>query len=215
MGKVAERVSVQNRAQTLSLPIPSTTLILGAAKLAQNVAHRVGQTIGFDEVLHGAGAVKDEGGVDIAASTEQLIESKFTEEKRIEDGWEYVLDNNGNVAKDSLGNDIKRTVYKIITADVKEVKQLKQGNVLGSFDIIDRKKQQVLKSVDFNEALIFENIFATVSGNENALSNETKGRIRGRFVPFPSDQQMIIDVSDILKSRMDATARANSGRILN
>lgn len=71
MGKMASRIPVQNRAQALSLPIPSTTLILGAAKLAHGVASRVGQAIGFEDVLHG--------GVDsvgsVAGLTDQLADS--------------------------------------------------------------------------------------------------------------------------------------------
>ncbi len=57
----------------MSLPIPPTTLILGAAKLAQGVASRVGQAIGFDDVLHGTHAVDD--GITNDALMGQLVDS--------------------------------------------------------------------------------------------------------------------------------------------
>ncbi len=63
----------------MSLPIPSTTLILGAAKFAQGVASRVGQAIGFDDVLHGVDAVNEDGvGGDAAALSNELVDSVRT-----------------------------------------------------------------------------------------------------------------------------------------
>lgn len=58
----------------MSLPIPPTTLILGAAKLAQGVASRVGQAIGFDDVLHGTDSV-DDSIITNDALTDQLVDS--------------------------------------------------------------------------------------------------------------------------------------------
>ncbi|MEM6879227.1 MAG: hypothetical protein AAF544_11750, partial [Bacteroidota bacterium] len=58
---------------------------------------------------------------DIAVSPERLTERIYTDEKEITDGEEYVLDENGNVAKDSLGNDITQPRQIIIRADVVEV----------------------------------------------------------------------------------------------
>ena len=48
----------------------------------------------------------------INISPEQIKEREFLRKKEIVDGWEYMLDRNDNVKKDSLGNDIK--VDKII-----------------------------------------------------------------------------------------------------
>ncbi|NHZ84704.1 MAG: hypothetical protein GWP19_02350 [Planctomycetia bacterium] len=43
----------------------------------------------------------------IEVSPEQVQQKDRMESKEIEDGWEYVLDDNGNVVKDSEGNDVK------------------------------------------------------------------------------------------------------------
>ena len=43
----------------------------------------------------------------IDISPEQINEKQIIREKVIKDGFDYVLDKRGNVAKDSLGNDIK------------------------------------------------------------------------------------------------------------
>lgn len=60
----------------MSLPIPTTTLILGATKLAHGVANRVGQVIGFDEVLRGADSAQASGVTkDVGTMTNELSHS--------------------------------------------------------------------------------------------------------------------------------------------
>ena len=54
----------------------------------------------------------------ISVSPERISKKEYRRKKRIKDGWKYKLDRNGNVMKDSLGNDIKTDVYKIVTARV-------------------------------------------------------------------------------------------------
>ena len=58
MGKVAQRVQLQNRAQALSLPIPNLALVHDATQIATRVAGRVGKAMGFDEVLRGGAAAQ-------------------------------------------------------------------------------------------------------------------------------------------------------------
>ena len=44
---------------------------------------------------------------DVEVGPESVRRENIERSRRIEDGWDYVLDANGNVAKDSTGNDIK------------------------------------------------------------------------------------------------------------
>ena len=67
----------------MSLPISQAALIQGAATLASNVAGRVGQAIGFDQVLRGGDA--NPSNPSTMASTKQDAESlreKITEDIR-------------------------------------------------------------------------------------------------------------------------------------
>jgi len=54
----------------------------------------------------------------IDISPEGVKEVHYTESKEIQDGFQYVLDDKGNVKKDSLGNDIKVPKFKTITCNV-------------------------------------------------------------------------------------------------
>lgn len=85
MGKMAERVWLQDRAQALSLPISasailrSASLVSGAARLAGDVAGRVGEAMGFDDVLRGAQeattpADPDQLKADLVASVRRVVD---------------------------------------------------------------------------------------------------------------------------------------------
>jgi hypothetical protein len=56
----------------------------------------------------------------INISPEQVKEKQFVKEKQIKDGVKTLLDNNGNVVKDSLGNPIKVDNFKTITVSIYE-----------------------------------------------------------------------------------------------
>ncbi len=43
----------------------------------------------------------------VQVQPEQIRQEEIHRRKKIQDGWEYVLDARGNVLKDSLGNDVK------------------------------------------------------------------------------------------------------------
>ncbi|TDI70772.1 MAG: hypothetical protein E2O86_03115, partial [Bacteroidetes bacterium] len=102
---------------------------------------------------------------EIVVSPERISEKEYFREKRIKDGWRYKLDRNGNVMKDSLGNDIKTDVYKVVTARVMYTKQSK--NVLVGGDVLYR---DLLKGRDIDRHLlasefIFKNEFAKFRGD--------------------------------------------------
>ena len=73
-------------------------------------------------------------------SPERLVQKEAFSEKNIVDGLTYKLDDEGNVMKDSLGNDIK--VDKLIKISVKSIEsiQSKSAKVLAEIRFIDKKK---------------------------------------------------------------------------
>ena len=152
---------------------------------------------------------------DINISPEQLREREYPEEKTIEDGWQYVLDSKGNVKKDTLGNDIRVKKYSTVRCIIKETSQSKQGQLIGNFEIKEAKTNQQLQQIPFNENLVFTNIFAVSTGDPRAMSEDSRRKIGGRPLPFPTNIQMVMDVSTILKTRLIETVRANTSLLLN
>ncbi|MEO6132212.1 MAG: hypothetical protein ABIQ02_10215, partial [Saprospiraceae bacterium] len=146
--------------------------------------------------------------VDIVTTHDELNEIQHLYSKNIVDGWEYVLDDRGNVKKDSIGNDIKRDKYITVNATVVETNQHKATNIRTRMDITNvhtgaRIYSQPLEVVDeFNHTA--RNFF----GDRRALENNMTVRILP--VPFPSGASIIWDAFEGLKPKFfDEVRRAN------
>ena len=138
----------------------------------------------------------------INVSPERINERQILRRKQIVDGWEYVLDENGNVQKDSLGNDIK--VDKIITvkASVFETIQSKSSQVVGTIIYKDLKSNQVVDSFNIDSGFVFENLFAEFRGDRRALTRNDLALLRNRLLPFPSNEQLVYDTGEDLKIKL-------------
>lgn len=147
----------------------------------------------------------------IRISPESIDKNTFTETKEIQDGMKYVFDENGNVKKDSLGNDIKVPNMVTVSAEVTESRQHKHGYISGSLDYIDLNTDQLIKTEDISVEAVFEHYSATASGNENALSEETREMLQSRIVPFPSDAALLMDAASLLKDRSKVIVYRNRG----
>jgi hypothetical protein len=138
----------------------------------------------------------------IAVSPEQVKESSFTDEKEIQDGFKYKLDKKGNVAKDSAGNDIKLPNYKNIACKVIETRQSKSALIGGSLDYVDARSNQLVKTLPVAAEMVFENRAATAVGDIAALKPESKKWLGNKPVPFPSNEQMVLDGGAVLKDKV-------------
>ncbi len=138
----------------------------------------------------------------IQISPEQLNRNQILREKEIVDGWEYQLDENGNVVKDSLGNDIK--IDKIVTIEARmfEIQQTKAVNIIGLVSYTDLQTNQLLETFPINSEFIFENWFGRFRGDKRALTTEDLDLINNRQVPFPTNEQMVFDTGEDLKHKL-------------
>ena len=139
----------------------------------------------------------------INISPEQIKEREILREKEIVDGWEYKLDNDGNVVKDSLGNDIKLDQIVKVKARFLEFVQLKSSQVIADVVYIDSKSNTLLDTFTIDSEFVFENIFAKVRGDKRALNDDDRKILNNnRRVPFPSNEQMVYDTGEDLKLKL-------------
>lgn len=138
----------------------------------------------------------------IQVSPERISERTYIDEREITDGEEYVLDANGNVAKDSLGNDITRPRQVIIRADILEVYQAKSAIVSGALVLYDNVARRVVDEERLTAEAIFENYASTYRGDRRALSAQSRRRIGNQPLPFPSNEAMILDAAGVLKPQL-------------
>ncbi len=138
----------------------------------------------------------------INISPERITEKQILRKKDIVDGWEYQLDANGNVAKDSLGNDIKQDKIVNVKARLLEINQFKSTQVIAKVIYKDLKQNQILDHFPIDSEFIFENTFGTVRGDKRALNDQDLKLLRNRKVRFPSNEQMVYDTGEDLKFKL-------------
>lgn len=151
----------------------------------------------------------------IDVSPETIEKRSYTDSKEIQDGMKYVLDANGNVAKDSLGNDIKEPNMVTVAAEVREAIQHKNARVSGSIDYVDLRTNQLTKTSNLTANAIFEHYSASFSGNKDALSEDSRKKIGDRPIPFPSNEQMLMNAAELLKERAKKIMYQNRDLLAN
>lgn len=138
----------------------------------------------------------------INISPEKLNEKQLLREKQIVDGWKYQKDSKGNVAKDSLGNDIKIDNIINVQARFFEYQQFKSTQVLADVVYRNLTNNQTLDVFPINSEFVFENIYATLKGDERALNPRDFDLLRNKRVLFPSNEDMVYDTGEDLKLKL-------------
>lgn len=135
----------------------------------------------------------------IDISPEMMNTRDYIDEARVEDGWDYILDNKGNVKKDSLGNDMKQKRYVNVRAYVREVYQSKAAKIGGDLEIYDFRSGALLDRERLGTEVVFQHYASTFNGDRRALSPESCRRIGNSPMPFPQNSDMLADAADRLK----------------
>ena len=135
----------------------------------------------------------------IELTPEYLRDVIYDEEKTVDDGFKYLLDKNGNVQKDTLGNDIKIKKFKTIKCHVKETQMEKRALVSGTIDFYDNRNGQLVRTQNITTESVFDHRYAQVNGDLMAMSDNTRKLIIIKPIPFPSNLQLINNTAEDLK----------------
>ena len=149
----------------------------------------------------------------IDVTPESVKESRFSETREVQDGWQYVKDSRGNVMKDTLGNDIKVPRMVSVSCTVIETQQRKLAHIDGVLEFIDAGNGSVIRSFPIASDSKFENFCAVPLGDVNALKPESLKRLGGKPMPFPNDLDMISQAGVHLKE-MAKNIVAGNGDLL-
>ncbi|MEE1964015.1 hypothetical protein V1387_15090 [Allomuricauda taeanensis] len=140
--------------------------------------------------------------MEINVSPERVNETQIIKEKQIVDGWEYLLDRDGNAVKDSLGNKIKVDKMRTVTCKFFQFTQTKSAQIGAKVRFTDLKSGQEINAYPLSSQFVFEHIFANYQGDKRALENDLLVYLNAREVPFPSNEQMVYDAGEDLKARL-------------
>jgi len=135
----------------------------------------------------------------INVSPENVSQNDKMFKKEVKDGFEYVLDKKGNVMKDSLGNDIKVPKYKTLSCTVIESFQQKAVRIEGNMEMQSTHPAKLIKKEPIAAENVFEHRSARAIGDIEALDEKQLQLLQSKFLPFPTDGDMIFNCSETLK----------------
>nr|WP_042293798.1 hypothetical protein [Nonlabens ulvanivorans] len=135
----------------------------------------------------------------INISPEQVFQKELQREKQVKDGFDYELDERGNVKKDSLGDDIKKDKYKLVKATIFQSTQQKEVSIDANIIITNKYTGQLVDRFPLGSTFIFSYIYGSVNGDRRAVDEDYLQTLNARAVPFPSNEQMIYDAGEDLK----------------
>lgn len=138
----------------------------------------------------------------IAISPEKITETQISKEKQIKDGFTYAQDSNGNILKDSLGNKIQIDKFKTVRCNFYQFTQYKAVQVNGNILFVDLKTDQTLNSYPLTSEFVFQHVYANYKGDKRALENDLISLLSNVSVPFPTNEQMVMDAGNDLKSKL-------------
>ncbi|MDX5585502.1 MAG: hypothetical protein QNK20_11370 [Aureibaculum sp.] len=122
---------------------------------------------------------------------EKTLQETVQQEGKVQDGYQYQLDNNGNVMKDDKGNDIKVAKFKVVKAEVALYQQNKSSKLDGKIIIKDLIKRTTLSTnPTFGEAK-FQHLYAKYRGDQRAIEQEYYDALNAKEVPYPKDFEFI------------------------
>lgn len=139
---------------------------------------------------------------EINISPEQVKEKQFDKEKLIKDGVKNLLDANGHIVKDSLGNPIKVDNMKTVRISIYEFSQVKSCQVTAKVDYINFKTNQLIETFPMASEFVFSNMYSKYKGDKRACENTYYSNFDKRPVPFPSNEQMVFDTGNDLKAKL-------------
>ncbi len=142
-------------------------------------------------------------------SPDNMKEQKETISKKVKDGFQYVLDANGNVMKDSLGNDIKVDKYKIISCTITRKIQDKSAKIEARVEYQDNKTKRIIKTVPVSGSYKFHYVSAMANGDLNALDEATRKTIGQTPKTFPTNEEMLKYVGIELKDEIKQVLISN------
>ena len=138
----------------------------------------------------------------ISISPERIQEKEIIKERRIKDGYDYALDEYGNVLKDENGNDVRSDRYITVRSRVLEFNQEKSVRLDAKVDYLPFQRNELLNSYPLTSRFVFSHSYCTHSGDSRALDEHYRRLVGLTYAPFPSNEQMIYDAGVDLKNQL-------------
>jgi hypothetical protein len=145
----------------------------------------------------------------INISPDRVTERDQMVKKKIEDGFDYALDERGNVKKDSLGNDIRIPRMKEVSCALIETLQQKSALIEGDVEFLSEQPRRLLKREPIGASTSFEHRSARAIGDVRALDENARKLIDLKPLPFPTEGEMVLRTADSFRLAIADAIRKN------
>lgn len=145
-------------------------------------------------------AVVDILDMDVSPEREQVRSEILT--KEIIDGWVYQFDGNGNVMKDTLGNDIKLDRYVEVNGEFITIARSKYAIITGAVKYKDMKSGAYTKGRPIDVEYVFEDEAYDFRGDDRVLTSRMKQDLRKAPRPFPTHLEVAMLAGEILRKEL-------------
>lgn len=149
---------------------------------------------------------------EILISPEQIKEKEFIKERQIKDGQKKLLDANGKAVIDNTGKPVMVDNLRNVTIRINETRQFKSSQITVKVDYIDFKKNQLIQSFPLTNEYVFENIYSNFNGDKRASDDNYYSYFDKKAVPFPTNEQMIYNTGENLKTKLKDLLNRNTFR---
>ncbi len=147
---------------------------------------------------------------EVRISRELVKENNYSFDKEVEDGVQPKLDRNGIVLKDSIGNILYEKRYRKIYCYVRDLEQHKESYVNVTVSYYDNISHTLIKSSNLDGGFAFNHIATTANGDLSTLPSNIRRRLGSMPAPFPSDFDMLMQVSFVLKDKINSYLQTNT-----
>jgi hypothetical protein len=149
---------------------------------------------------------------EILISPEQIKEKEFIKERQIKDGQKKLLDDKGKEVIDNAGKPVMVDNLRNVTIRINETRQFKSSQITVKVDYINFKKNQLIQSFPLTNEYIFENIYSNFNGDKRASDDNYYSYFDKKAVPFPTNEQMIYNTGENLKTKLKDLLNRNTFR---
>ncbi len=149
---------------------------------------------------------------EILISPEQIKEKEFIKERQIKDGQKKLLDANGKAVIDNTGKPVMVDNLRNVTIRINETRQFKSSQITVKVDYFDFKKNQLIQSFPLTNEYVFENIYSNFNGDKRASDDNYYSYFDKKAVPFPTNEQMIYNTGENLKTKLKDLLNRNTFR---
>lgn len=135
--------------------------------------------------------------IDLGVERERV--DHFHERAMVEVGRQKIIDENGQVVKDTLGNILTEPIMNEVYATVTEVKREKAGYMRSSIIIKDERNKATRRRIPVEVEELFSDLQCTFAGDKRALPDMRRKRLDNYLAPFPHDIEMVENMSYSLR----------------